>query len=90
MGTVVTSGSLGGVIISTLVQNVRDTGLILVLGTIFPIFITPITLVAMTMMLYKLCAVWLLNLPFMYIFKMTARMYVIVSIKTLTIIGRQV
>ena len=31
------------------------------LGTVVPIFITPMTLVAVTM--YKLHAVWLLNLP---------------------------
>ena len=54
MFIVVTSGSLGGVIVSTLAQNARDEGLIPILGAIFPIFITPTTLVAVTVILYKL------------------------------------
>ena len=37
----VTSGSVGGVIVGTLVQNARDVAPISTLGTIFPIFITP-------------------------------------------------
>ena len=41
---VMTSGSLGGV----MVWNTRDVGSIPALGAIFPIFITPTTLVAMT------------------------------------------
>ena len=36
-----TSGSLGGVIVSTQVQNTRDVVSILALGAIFSIFITP-------------------------------------------------
>ena len=40
-GMVVTSGSLGGVMVSMLAWNVRDAISILALGTIFPIFITP-------------------------------------------------
>ena len=44
MGRVVTSGSLCGVMVSTLDQNDRDVGSIPTLGTIFPIFITPTTL----------------------------------------------
>ena len=63
VGIVVTSGSLGGVMVSTLVWNTRDVASILILGTIFPIFITPMTLVAVIMNLYKLHAVWLLNVP---------------------------
>ena len=40
---VVTSGSLGGVIVCTLAWNARDMGSISVQGTIFPVFITPAT-----------------------------------------------
>ena len=59
------------------------------LSTVFPIFVTPTTLVAMTTILYKLCAVWLLNLP--CVCKMAIIcVYVIVSIKKLTIPGGQV
>ena len=54
MGRVVTSGSLGGVMFRTLAQNARDVGLIPTLGAIFPIFITPTTLVSVTRILYKL------------------------------------
>ena len=39
MGRVMTSGSLGGIIVSTLARIARDVGSIL--GAIFPIFITP-------------------------------------------------
>ena len=46
----------------TLVRNVRDVDLIPTLGTIFPIFVTPMTLVAMTLILYMLHAAWLLKL----------------------------
>ena len=52
-----------------------------------PIFITPTKLVAMTMILYNLCTVWLLNLPCVCICKGIACMYVIVSIKRLTVPG---
>ena len=62
MGRIVTSGNLGGQIDSTLVWNARDVGPIHALGAIFPIFITPVTLVDMTKILYKLCDVWLLHL----------------------------
>ena len=34
---------------STLAQNARDMGLSPTLGTVFPIFITPMTLVTVTM-----------------------------------------
>ena len=44
VGMVVTSGSLCGGMVSTLVQAVRDVGLIASLGTIFSIVITPMTL----------------------------------------------
>ena len=57
---------------STLAQNIRDVGSIPALGTLFPVFITPITLVAMARILYKLYAVWLLNLPCVYICKVIA------------------
>ena len=39
----VTSWSLGGVRVCTLTQNARDLALIPALGTLFPIFITPMT-----------------------------------------------
>ena len=48
---------------STMARNTRDVGLSPALGTIFPIFITPMTLVAVTMMLYNLLSVWLWSLP---------------------------
>ena len=51
---------------STLAWNARDVGSIPGLGTLFPIFITHTILLAMTMVLYKLHAVWLLNLPCAY------------------------
>ena len=41
--TVVTSGSLGGVMVSILVQNARDAGSIPSIGTICLIFIAPMT-----------------------------------------------
>ena len=59
----ITSGILGGVMVSILTWNARDVGSIPALCTIFPVFITPTTLVAVTMNLYKLHAVWFLNLP---------------------------
>ena len=52
MGMVVISGCLGDPLVSTLAWNVRDVGLIPALGTIFPIFVTPTTLGAMTMTQY--------------------------------------
>ena len=59
----VTSGSLGGVMVSTLVQNARDMDSIPPLGATFPNFITRMTLVAVPKILYKRHAVWLLNVP---------------------------
>ena len=56
MGMVVILGNLGG-------EVVRDMGLSHTLGAIFAIFISCTTVVVMTKILYKLCAVWLLNLP---------------------------
>ena len=46
MGIVVTSWSLHGGMVEwgTLARNVSDVGLITALGTIFPIFITPVTI----------------------------------------------
>ena len=61
MGRVVTSGSLCGEVIRTLVWNARDVGLIPALGAMFLIFVTPTTLAAMTMC--KVRIGWLLNLP---------------------------
>ena len=54
VGSMVTPGSLGGDVVSTLVQNARYVGLIPALGTVFPIWIPPMTLVDMTTILYKL------------------------------------
>ena len=39
--------------VSTLAWNAKDVGLIPALGTIFPIVIRPMTLVAMTMIFYS-------------------------------------
>ena len=44
------------------------------LGAVFPIFMTPRILVAVTMTLYKLCAVWSLNVPCVRICKANACM----------------
>ena len=44
-GMVIASGSLSGVMVSTLDWNTRDVGSIANLGAIFPIFITPTTYV---------------------------------------------
>ena len=71
-------------------QNARDVALIPTLGTMFLIFLTPITLVAMTMIMYKLCAVCFLNLPCVCKCKAIACMYVIISIKRLTVPGGRV
>ena len=43
-GRVMTLGSLGDVMVSTLAQNARDMGSIAALGAIFAIIITPTTL----------------------------------------------
>ena len=58
---VVTSEIIDDVMVSTLTLNTRDVGSIPALDVIFPIFITPMTLVSVTMILYKLRTVWLLN-----------------------------
>ena len=63
VGRVVISGSLLGVMGSTLAQNTRYLDMIPVLGALFPIFITLTTLVVMIMFLYKVHDVMLLNLP---------------------------
>ena len=64
---VMTTGSLGGVMVSTLVQNAIDVGSIPTLGAVFPIFVSPHDIGAVTRILYKLCTVWLLNLPCVFI-----------------------
>ena len=63
MGKVRTPGKPSWCNGSTLAWNARDLGSSPTLGTVFPIFIKPMTLVAVTMILYKLQALWLLNLP---------------------------
>ena len=62
MSRMVTSRSLGDIMVSTVAQNARDVGSIPALD----IFITPMTLVAVIMILYNLGAAWLLNLPSVY------------------------
>ena len=47
IGRVARSSRLGGVVVSTLDQNAKDVGFIPALGIIFPVFIIPMTLVAM-------------------------------------------
>ena len=49
MGSVVRSGKPRGYNGSTLVRNARYVGLIPTKSTVFPILITPVTLVAVTM-----------------------------------------
>ena len=44
IGIVVTSGNLYGVMVRIQAQNARDVGSLPALGTIFPIFITPMTI----------------------------------------------
>ena len=56
--------------------------MIKIIITIFPIFTAPMTLVGMTVNLYKLYGLLLLNLP--YVRSLIACMYIIVSIKRLT------
>ena len=87
MGRVVTSGSLAGVIVSPLAWNVRYVGLIPARGTIFPIFITPTKLVAVTRILYKFHTVCLLNLHRLCLYMDIACMYVIVNIRRLKFMG---
>ena len=60
---VVKSGSLDGVMVNTLAQNVRDVGSIPTLGTIFPFVNTSTRLVSITTIMYNLSDVWLLNIP---------------------------
>ena len=72
---------------SLLAQNVGDVGSGPTLGMVFPICITPMTLVVVTMILYKICTVWLLNLLCVCICMAITCMYLIVSIQRLTISG---
>ena len=46
MGIIVTSGTLGGVLVSTLAWSAIYVGSIPALGAMFPIFITPTTIVS--------------------------------------------
>ena len=57
MGIVMTSGRLCYVMVSTLAWNARDADSILILGVIFPIFVTPsrtITTTELSQSTYKL------------------------------------
>ena len=74
MRRVVTSGSLDGVMVSTVAQNARDVVLIPALNIIFLILITAMTLVAMAMILYWLYVAWLLNLTCVCLCDVTAYM----------------
>ena len=65
---------LGDEMVSTLPRNARDVGFIPFLDTIFPIFITPMRLIAVIRILYKLCAELLLNLPCVDVHEATACM----------------
>ena len=62
MDIMMTSGSPCGITLNTLVQNTRNVGLIIMLGTVFLISITHMTLAALTMVLYKLVSVIAFNL----------------------------
>ena len=73
--------------VSTLAWNGRNVGMIAALSTMFPIFIAPMKLVAVSMILYKLCVVWLLNPTLCLYMYGHSLYYVIVSIKRLTIPG---
>ena len=53
LDSVTTSGSIGDVMLSTLVSDERDVVSIPALGAMFPIFITPTTLVAITWIMYN-------------------------------------
>ena len=81
VGIVVTSGKPTW---STLAWNSRDVGSIPTVGTIV---ITPMTQVAVTRILYKLCAVWLVNLLCVCVCKSIVCRYVIASTKRLMIQG---
>ena len=93
MGRVVTLLGLGGVMVSTLAWNARNVRSIPALGTIFLVFITPMTLVAVTITLiivvvYRCVYIYIYMCIYIYIYiyiKVTASMYIIVSIKRLTI-----
>ena len=54
--------------VNTLARNARNVEMIPALGAIVPIVMTSMIRVAKTMILYKLCAVYLLNLPHVVIF----------------------
>ena len=45
MGSMITSGILGGIMVSTLTWNANEVGSVSALGTILPIFITPTTII---------------------------------------------
>ena len=74
---VVTSGKPTWCNGSTLAHYARDVGLSPALATEFSIFITPMTLLAVILIMYKLCTVWLLNLRVNCMCKAIACMHVI-------------
>ena len=82
MGIYILSGGLCGEMVRTLAPNARDVGSIPAQGTTFPIFISPINLVTVTMILYKL-----LNLLYVCVCTVTACMYLIIHFKRLKIPG---
>ena len=85
VGRMVTSQSLGGVIVNTPTWNAGEGGSIPALGAIFPIFITTRDTGSMTRTVYKLHTVSLLNLC-MYMYGH----FVVVSINRLIIPGGRV
>ena len=54
---VMASGSLGGFMVSTLAWHAGGVGFNPPLGPVFPFFITTMTLVSVTRILYNVCAV---------------------------------
>ena len=85
MGRVVTSGSLDGVMASTVASNARDMDSISALGEIFPIFIIQITLHQDPVQDMH----YIIGEPTLYVYVRScmACMYVIVSINNLAIPG---
>ena len=52
MCSLVTSVNLGGVMVSTLARNARDEGSIVAIGALFPISITPMTIIYLIILFY--------------------------------------
>ena len=63
MGIVMTSGSLGCIMFSTLAQNARDVDSIPALGIVLPIFITPTRIPSLTYKIEGLSRTFQCKLP---------------------------